>query len=304
MFGFSSFDEWGAADEPDDPLPDHYGVLGISEAASSEEVRAAYRSSALRTHPDKGGDTSVFAAVQSAHEVLSDPDKRTEYDRDRRGAAHVASGSVRGGVVVVKVTLDSLYSNSWHTVSYTPRGSREPMRTLRVCVPAGSAHGARITVRLGEDADDVVVVVVEHIDSPGFVVDGRDVHMRATVSLANAVGGAPFAVRRPDGLQLTVHQPTGDVIQPGTCWSVASHGLPPCGSDHLAGSLCIHISVYLPREVCPRQADGVRELFSKDTEDLSDRECFTMERVTDAPSQGDLHSTRRPGQAQQGCPVQ
>jgi DnaJ-class molecular chaperone len=67
---------------------DYYNVLGISETANSDEIKKAYRSLSLKYHPDKtNGDVEkvkLFQKVNEAYEILSDNDKRREYDASRR----------------------------------------------------------------------------------------------------------------------------------------------------------------------------------------------------------------------------
>ena len=62
----------------------HYDVLGLvgdGKNASTEEIKRAYKSAALRCHPDKnGGDVAAFVAVNRAFETLSDPASRRAYD--------------------------------------------------------------------------------------------------------------------------------------------------------------------------------------------------------------------------------
>ena len=61
-----------------------YEVLGVEQGASPEEIKAAYRRAAMKHHPDRNqGDDeahAAFQAVQQAYDVLSDPEKRAEYD--------------------------------------------------------------------------------------------------------------------------------------------------------------------------------------------------------------------------------
>jgi DnaJ-class molecular chaperone len=61
-----------------------YEVLGVEQGASTEEIKAAYRRAAMKHHPDRNqGDDEAHAAfqdVQQAYDVLSDPEKRVEYD--------------------------------------------------------------------------------------------------------------------------------------------------------------------------------------------------------------------------------
>ncbi|KAK9455879.1 hypothetical protein V1511DRAFT_498935 [Dipodascopsis uninucleata] len=66
----------------------YYELLEISRDASAEEIRRAYRRHALLLHPDKNIDrieeaTQKFAQIQSAYEILSDPDERAWYDSHR-----------------------------------------------------------------------------------------------------------------------------------------------------------------------------------------------------------------------------
>lgn len=65
-------------------MQDYYDVLGVPRTASQKEIRAAFRKLARRYHPDvKPGDKAAearFKAINEAHEVLSDPEKRRRYD--------------------------------------------------------------------------------------------------------------------------------------------------------------------------------------------------------------------------------
>src|SRR3982750_4644764 len=77
---------------------DYYEVLGVGKAASADEIKKAYRKVAMQYHPDRNpGDKSAeekFKEAAEAYEILSDQDKRAQYDR--YGHAGV-SGNGRGG---------------------------------------------------------------------------------------------------------------------------------------------------------------------------------------------------------------
>ena len=64
---------------------DYYEVLGLSKGASAEEIKKAYRKVAMQYHPDRNpGDKAAeekFKEAAEAYEVLSDTDKRAQYDR-------------------------------------------------------------------------------------------------------------------------------------------------------------------------------------------------------------------------------
>jgi DnaJ-class molecular chaperone len=58
-----------------------YDVLGLDKGASDADIKKAYRKLAMKHHPDKGGDPEQFKKIQAAYDVLSDPEKRQNFDR-------------------------------------------------------------------------------------------------------------------------------------------------------------------------------------------------------------------------------
>jgi len=76
---------------PDVRVPDHYSTLRLPPDATPEEIREAYRKLALRWHPDMNQGSkeaeAKFKEIAEAYSVLSDAEKRAEYDRARVGAA-------------------------------------------------------------------------------------------------------------------------------------------------------------------------------------------------------------------------
>ncbi len=60
---------------------DYYEVLGVSRGATQEEIKKAFHKLAHKHHPDKGGDEKKFKEINEAYQVLSDQQKRSQYDQ-------------------------------------------------------------------------------------------------------------------------------------------------------------------------------------------------------------------------------
>jgi len=78
-----------------------YEILGVQRNATDDEIKKRYRELALQTHPDHNpGDTTAeekFKEVSEAYNILSDPQRRAEYDNPRvsRGFSPFGDFSIR-----------------------------------------------------------------------------------------------------------------------------------------------------------------------------------------------------------------
>lgn len=89
---------------------DYYEILGVTKTSSADEIKKAYRKVAMQFHPDRNpGDKAAeekFKEAAEAYEVLSDADKRAQYDR--YGHAGVNN---RGGGGAHGMNMDDIFSN-------------------------------------------------------------------------------------------------------------------------------------------------------------------------------------------------
>jgi molecular chaperone DnaJ len=92
----------------DAPQRDHYDVLGVSRAATAEDLKAAFRKLAAVHHPDKNPDDPHahirFKELNASYQVLSDPQRRSMYDRlghraESPGSPFSSGGPFAGGVI-------------------------------------------------------------------------------------------------------------------------------------------------------------------------------------------------------------
>ncbi|MEP2771189.1 MAG: molecular chaperone DnaJ [Fulvivirga sp.] len=87
---------------------DYYEVLGVDKSASAEEIKKAYRKTAIKYHPDKNPEDAEaeekFKEAAEAYEVLKDPQKKQRYDQF--GHAGMNGGGFGGG----GMNMDDIFS--------------------------------------------------------------------------------------------------------------------------------------------------------------------------------------------------
>lgn len=77
---------------------DYYEILGVGKSASDDEIKKAYRKLAHKYHPDKsGGDEAKFKEINEAYQVLSDKNKRAQYDQFGQTFQGAGGGQGFGG---------------------------------------------------------------------------------------------------------------------------------------------------------------------------------------------------------------
>ena len=126
---------------------DHYELLGVSPQASDAEIRAAYRRAAKRWHPDANDHAEAhrrMRALNEAYRVLSDPQLRRDYDRQRPSApggqgAHPSGPGGRGTgpppvprLVPDRVVLDDLPPHQLREFTVAVHNDGGPSQQLRV----------------------------------------------------------------------------------------------------------------------------------------------------------------------------
>lgn len=79
-------------------MKDYYNVLGVDKKASKDEIKKAFRNLAHKYHPDKKtGDDAKFKEINEAYSVLSDDQKRSQYDQFGSAGPNMGGGGFGGG---------------------------------------------------------------------------------------------------------------------------------------------------------------------------------------------------------------
>ena len=189
-----------------DPSVDYYKHLGVSEKATAEEIKKAYRKLAKQYHPDStGGDKakeSRFKDISNAYDVLGDAKKRKLYDEIRAGGFSGMPGGMPGGRPGAAYTysqgggpgvfdLGDLFSQF-----FTQRGQRSGrVRVERVDFDDGVRGGTGVP-----GADDAEFESrVKASDGSWLRVEGGDVHSDVRISFDRAILGTVATVATIDG---------------------------------------------------------------------------------------------------------
>lgn len=73
-------------------MKDYYHILGVEKNASKDDIKKAFRKLAMKYHPDRGGDETKFKEINEAYQVLSNDNKRAQYDRFGTAGAGTGAG--------------------------------------------------------------------------------------------------------------------------------------------------------------------------------------------------------------------
>lgn len=269
-------------------MKDYFNILGVAENASPEEIKKAYKKLAMTHHPDRGGEQSKFQEIQEAYSVLSDPQKRAEW---QHGARHpggnpfgqagfdfnfgpgadfndIFSNFANGGMfsqfrpqaknrdlrVLMEVTLESTLEK--HTQHINVQHGSGGSTTVTVEIPRGVMPGMQMRcVGHGDKSrTDLppgdLFVEFRIRPHPDFEPMGADLKKRTELNCIDAMLGTKIQVTGLDGKKFEVIIPPG--TQHGTKFRINSQGLWVLNQPN-RGDLHIEIAIHVPKSLTPDQ---------------------------------------------------
>jgi DnaJ-class molecular chaperone len=258
---------------------DYYAILGLKRNASDAEIKKAYRSLAMKHHPDRGGDEKQFKEISQAYDFLSDPEKKQIIDLGGDPNAqpggfnqgpfefHFNTGNINdmfgnfgfGGFgrqpqrrnqslsVNVEISLEDVLNGKDLNAEVSIPGRA---KMINIQIPPGIEHGQQIRYEgMGDHSITnlkpgdllVNVFVKEH---GVFKREHTSLIIDKELDVWDAILGTPIEILTLDKKTLTITVPPG--TQPDTVLSCRGEGLPNMRTRQ-RGNLLIKIKVVVPR---------------------------------------------------------
>ena len=215
---------------------DHYQTLGVTPQSDKAEIKQSFRKLASKHHPDKGGDPEEFKKIQQAYEVLSDPDKRQQYDnpspfqgQDPFGQGNpcgdVFSDIFGGGfrqqrrpqrnpdaVCDVHVDLAEVYSGTEKIID-------TGYAKYKLTIPMGTEQGSKFVMRgkgpiqqQGIPAGDLICRVFVH-EPQEWGRERNNLFVRVQINYIQAITGTVVRFHHLDGKEFEVKVPKNSAPQ-------------------------------------------------------------------------------------------
>ncbi len=212
-----------------------YDVLGLTKAASKEDVKKAYRKLALKYHPDQNRDNpkaaEIFRQITEAYESLMDeptgvkhktppkPSQPKQSNPQPKGPAYHKSLDLK---FHVKLTLEEAAKGGQKTISFMKKKyGQDQLTELSVRIPKGVNEGQKLRVAGEGDhgpgqAPGDLYVIVEYLPHPLFKRREENVLLEMPVGFVDALLGASVEIPTLQGkaeLKIPAGASSGQILR-------------------------------------------------------------------------------------------
>jgi curved DNA-binding protein len=251
---------------------DHYATLGVARTSTQDEIKRAFRRLASQHHPDKGGDTAKFQAIQAAYDVLGDPAKRQAYDNPQPQFSGFGGDGVH---VNINDIFNGMFGggNPFFGQGFQQRPRQNHVRMTLWVTLVDCIRGGRRTVALGTAAGQQTVEIEipqgiddgDNVQYSGIAPGGQDLviqfrlqperrwrreglnlYTEHEISVWDLILGGTAEIRTLEGHSLVVNVP--ERCQPGTTLRLRQQGIARSGQR---GDLFVKIQAQIPDRVDP-----------------------------------------------------
>ena len=268
----------------------YYEMLGVDKNAPSNEIKRAYRTLAIKYHPDRNlGNKAAeekFKDINEAYEILSDQTRRVQYDQSLKpksffGRANNSGNNGRSGARNTRTRPNRVVTDDFRPgttkrqreipqrrdieakltlgLDEAYRGGKrkirlEDGRSLEVDMPPGMFNGQRIRLKgQGIQGGDLYlkITVARH---PFFEIQGENIYCQIPVTPTEAILGSAIEVPTIDGL-VKVTVPNG--VRSGQRLRLANKGY--FDKSRNRGDQLVEIQIVTPKEISDRE----KELYEK-----------------------------------------
>jgi len=274
---------------------DYYSTLGLTRGASEADIKKAYRSMAMKHHPDRGGDEKKFKEVEEAYRTLTDPQKKQMVDAGMDPNAQGGGGGFHqrgpfefhfggGGFedvfnqfgfgfgnsplrrnksvsINVQISLEDVLNGKDIDAEITLPGGKKKL--INIAIPPGIEHGQQIKYAgMGESGIPNVkpgdlLVNVHVAPHPEFQREGVNLVCEKKISVWDALLGTSVEILTVDKKTLNINIPAG--TQPETVFSCRGEGVPHM-RNRQRGNLLIRIKVEISKNLNDNQKEIINRL--------------------------------------------
>lgn len=260
-------------------MKDYFSILGVSPTSTSEEIKKAYRSLAMKHHPDRGGDQAQFQEIQEAYDVLSTPERRQQWEHERQWGQNRGNhfNFNFGGPMNIDEIFRQFHGGGdpfgnfrrpqrnrhLHTIIQLDLASTLEPQTKYISLQNVNGHREMLTVEIPRGINNQVemrfaghgdksfpeippgdlFINFEIVPHPDFEVAGLDLYRRYKLNCLEAIVGTSISVVGLDQKQFSLNVPAG--TQHGTKFRIPQQGLYQLNSSD-RGNLMIIVELEVP----------------------------------------------------------
>lgn len=239
----------------------YYATLGVSNTASQDDIKIAFKKLALEHHPDRGGDEKKFAQISEAYDTLKDVAKRKEYDDPKvfsynsktdfdswlNKEFYYRTGRRNQNIkITYTISFAEQFTGKHTDLSYQlPSGKT---KTVSIKIPKGIAQGQNLTFsNLGDNSNPYVesgalILSIKVKSMPNWQREGNDVRTSIKVNVLDLILGTKVSLSTPIGKEFVLNIKPG--TKPNTVLSIPEYGIP-----HLSTGICGNVLVKIEGEV-------------------------------------------------------